>query len=79
MCGSTEGLQFAHVFYYPDETRHSRKRNHDGLFIEITKEPSRFLLLCLDCHRHPEPYLQELIEVRLLLSEEKHSVISIPK
>lgn len=69
MCGSTERLEFAHLSYPEDYNR----KNNDSYSrqLRVIKNPENFLLLCYECHRHPEKYLKELIELKAKLLERK--------
>lgn len=59
LCGSVEGLEFAHLEY-----RERKSRYRGQPYMEALKHPDRFLLLCHGCHKHPEKYLKELVERR---------------
>ena len=59
LCGTTNNLHFAHVKYH----RKKRASSHQ-VATDVFRYPDDFLLLCEDCHRHPEPYLKQLIEQR---------------
>ena len=61
-CGSTENLQFAHIYY--KKPRRPGEGGHGHLTIyEVAKHPEDFLLLCKGCHDHPEPIIREYIEL----------------
>lgn len=62
LCGAGEQLHLAHLSYATKRTRSDSGR---ATAREALKDLSRFLLLCKDCHFHPEKYLKELIERRL--------------
>lgn len=57
-CGSTTSLHLAHLVY----TR-KRGKGDSGLMTarQAIVAPSHFLLLCVNCHFHPEALLAELI------------------
>lgn len=59
LCGSVHILEFAHLRYNDGECR-------SGITtaLLVLEDPSRFLLLCRDCHRRPERHLAELIARR---------------
>ncbi len=67
VCGGTDRLEFAHLDYVPGEANNVELYFGIGIaaFFRLAKEkPWRFLLLCRNCHRHPEHHLLELIELR---------------
>ncbi len=59
LCGSTNNLQFCHIIY-------AQKFKRDTLAAarDVIQHPERYLLLCKECHIHPEKYLKELIDMR---------------
>lgn len=60
LCSAGEDLHFAHVAYGAKNPHRSALQTAR----EVIKHPDRFLLLCRDCHFHPEKYLKELLEQR---------------
>lgn len=71
LCGAVEDLEFAHLYYTDKETRQRqvcKRGDNVKCATEILKEGgNRFLLLCYECHHHPEPYLKLLIDNQSLL------------
>lgn len=61
LCGAANNLHFAHLYYLPGERQQGSRNNAD----RVLRTPERFLLLCADCHYHPEKYLKEVIDRRL--------------
>lgn len=65
MCGSTSRLEFAHIIYTDDSDSRSTIRTAR----EVMEHPDHFILLCKSCHRRPEKYLKELIDLRAKVFE----------
>lgn len=62
LCGSSEKLHFAHV-YYPKKRKYRQDTYSSAL--DALKFEGSVLLLCKECHNHPEKYLKELIDLRV--------------
>jgi len=61
LCWVSDNLEFAHV-YYP-----SKRKKHTGTYaaaLDALQFEGSVLLLCKECHDHPERYLKELIDLR---------------
>lgn len=69
LCGSRERLEFCHVVYRKKMKVNNVFRNAQ----DALKSPDDFLLLCEDCHQHPERHLKAYIEMRAI--EHGQSVI----
>ncbi len=67
MCGSEERLEFGHLSYPADYGQ--MWKDQYSLCLQVQKNPENFLLLCYECHRHPEKHLKELIELKAKLLE----------
>jgi len=60
LCGKTENLEFCHISY-------TQKNQVSDLAWAVLREPDTFLLLCQECHLHPEKWLKELIDIKAKL------------
>ena len=77
LCGSVENLEFAHLWYDDYEIEDRRSCKEHIVAFEVLKKPEKFLLLCEDCHHHPEKWLKQLIDLKRLV-EPVNAEISVP-
>lgn len=61
LCKAKDDLQFAHIFY---PNKRKGRRGYYASARDALKFEGSVLLLCKECHNHPEKYLKELIDLR---------------
>lgn len=65
LCETNENLEFCHIDRVAKYRGPGRGQNVTHMNAAAAlKDPSKFLLLCRNCHHYPEPWLKELIELK---------------